>query len=1061
MNHQRIQVWERKLLDLTLSNALINTKFGTNCLRTIDSANREFVEYLVGKDFIPIHPNDGSANGIHFDLNRNELSRWANILLTKAYDNLDETGSEQLFLSFGILQWVENPDPLHPNKPCGIHEAPIALFPVGIQRNKVNGDYYLLSRAEEVMPNITLIELLKQDHERDLSALISSDGSAVSFDTIYSTFKKCAESKADKGWNLSNDICIGLFAFAKFVMWNDLHTNSETMRKAPIVESLIQKRILDGKTIPPCDARILDKTIQPNEHIFPLDADSSQVEAIVDAEYGKSFLLYGPPGTGKSQTITNMIANSIYHGQTVLFVAQKRAALEVVQERLTAIGLTPYFIELHSNKATKTHLINQLSEALAQADTQLKNISFPDELLSERKQCLLNYTEAVHTKNEIANEKISLADCIDTCLRENAPYPKLLPRKVLLGLTQARLQEVEKLLREMIQIEPDRAREQGELAIWVIEVKNFLHFRIGISTVTAYHFHRQWKKRKQQLTEWKLLSLLPILKQIGIERLMQHLRYEVAQTKAMFLIENNETLLLFRGKAFDEVVADYRQKMTIYKEDCQQQLLLQQRQVIRDTLLSPNPKVQASLVEIRRWIKNRGRNVSIRSLMEAHGDVVRRLCPCILMSPMSVSQYLPITNKPFDLVLFDEASQIPTAEAIGAIARSTTTVIVGDPKQMPPTTFFQRNICTDDDVEHNDMESILDDCITLGMPEHYLNYHYRSHHESLIAFSNHYYYDDKLITFPSVDDRESHIHYRKIQGVYDYSKTRTNRIEAEAIVNEVIRRLKDSELRKSSMGVIAFSTIQQNLIYELLQERIGHDKTLLETAYGEDVAEPLFVKNLENVQGDERDVILFSVCYGPAEDGNVSMNFGPLNNAGGERRLNVAVTRARQEMVVFSSMTSSDIDLEKSQALGVIGLKNFLYYAEQGKLPEDTNPTHSIDTSPLAEHLAADLNKAGYQVDKMVGKSDFRVDLAVLDPKQPNTYQLGILFDGDGYYRTPMVRDREYIQPRVLEHLGWRIIRVWQEDYFRHPQEVTNRIIELLKNTTNKSMYNYKTTQYE
>ena len=204
-------------------------------------------------------------------------------------------------------------------------------------------------------------------------------------------------------------------------------------------------------------------------------------------------------------------------------------------------------------------------------------------------------------------------------------------------------------------------------------------------------------------------------------------------------------------------------------------------------------------------------------------------------------------------------------------------------------------------------------------------------------------------------------------------------------------------------------------------------------------------ENLENVQGDERDVILFSVCYGPAENGKISMNFGPLNNAGGERRLNVAVTRARQEMVVFSSMTSADIDLEKSNALGVQGLKNFLYYAENGTLPEEPEIARMEIVNPLAEHLAADLRKAGYQVDTNVGKSDFRVDVAVLDIKHPGTYKLGILFDGRGYYRIPMTRDRELVQPMVLEHLGWNLAKVWQEEYFRHPEDVTRTIVELLK----------------
>jgi len=1048
MDNQRINIWERKLLDLTMGNALINTKYGANCMLTADTASADFVEQLAGKTYLPLHPlDDRYPQGIHFHLPEEELQKRAMRLKAKADDNLNETGSEQLFLGLGMLTWVDNPDPMHPSKPCLPHIAPIALLPVGISMNRVTGEFFLYSRAEEVVPNITLIELLKQDHERDLSELVSADGAPVPFPTIYSTFADCAASKADKGWAVSDEICLGLFSFAKFVMWNDIHTNAFEMRKAPLVESLIQKRVHDSIPIPASDARQLDRTEAPLDHLFPIDADSSQIEAVVDAERGKSFLLYGPPGTGKSQTITNMIANSLYHGQRVLFVAQKRAALEVVQSRLTQIGLDPYVIELHSNKVTKQHLIKQLSDALAQADASLDDPLAGEKarLLMARREQLIAYTETVHGKQTMAGDEVSLADCIELCLQLSAPYELLLPKKVLLATNAARLEELEHLLREMMQLRDDMAREQGELSPWLMDVKNFLHFRLGLSNVTPYRYRFQWKKREKQLSAWKMASLLPVLEELGPDRLMQHLRYEQARARALFMIDSDEKLLLFHSRTWDDVVADYRSKAEEFRESGRQYLLCVMQSELRQLLMSPDPRTQASLVEIRRWIKNRGRNVSIRTLMLHHGDVICRLCPCMLMSPMSVAQFLPIECEPFDLVLFDEASQIPTAEAVGAIARATAAVIVGDPKQMPPTTFFQREIDTDDDVEYNDMESILDDCITLGMPDHYLNYHYRSRHESLIAFSNQHYYANRLITFPSVDDRESHIHFRYVPGVYDYSRTRTNSKEAEAIVNEVIRRLQDPELSRLSMGIIAFSNVQQRLIQDMLQERIGRNPSLLKAAFADDLPEPLFVKNLENVQGDERDVILFSVCYGPQADGKISMNFGPLNNAGGERRFNVAVSRARQQMLVFSSMHSSDIDLSRSQASGVEDLKNFLYYAEQGIMPVDPSSAPSPVANPIAEHLAADLRKAGYQVDVNVGRSDFRVDVAVLDRKHPGSYKLGILIDGRGYYRAPMVRDREVIRPKVLEHLGWRLCRVWQEDYFRHPDQTADAIIRLLK----------------
>jgi superfamily I DNA and/or RNA helicase len=250
---------------------------------------------------------------------------------------------------------------------------------------------------------------------------------------------------------------------------------------------------------------------------------------------------------------------------------------------------------------------------------------------------------------------------------------------------------------------------------------------------------------------------------------------------------------------------------------------------------------------------------------------------------------------------------------------------------MPPTSFFSANTTDDDEADVDDLESILDDCISLSMPSRYLAWHYRSKHESLIAFSNQNYYDGKLTTFPSADDMIPHVTWQHVDGYYDYGKTRTNRAEAEAIVAETIHRLQNNPER--SIGIVAFSKPQSDLIEDLLNETLVQYPELEQL--NQEAEEPLFIKNLENVQGDERDVILFSVCYGPQDDGKISTNFGPLNKAGGERRLNVAVTRARQEMLVFSSMHSEDIDLEKSNALGVEGLKNFLYYAENGVLPVD------------------------------------------------------------------------------------------------------------------------------
>ncbi|MDE7158547.1 MAG: DNA2/NAM7 family helicase, partial [Clostridiales bacterium] len=300
------------------------------------------------------------------------------------------------------------------------------------------------------------------------------------------------------------------------------------------------------------------------------------------------------------------------------------------------------------------------------------------------------------------------------------------------------------------------------------------------------------------------------------------------------------------------------------------------RAQIRKTLISrlPDAEGEGNLdVEIsafRRLAKSNLRGTGIRGLLSEIPTLIGRLCPCLLMSPITVAQYLqPVANS-FDLVIFDEASQMSTAEAVGSIARAKSAIVVGDPKQLPPTAFFRSTYVDEENLENEDLESVLDDCLALGMKERHLLWHYRSKHESLIAFSNSMYYDNKLCTFPSPDSLESKVRLIPVDGVYDRGFTKRNKKEAEALVKEVIRRLQDPALARSSMGVVTFSGAQQEDIERLLTKEITAHK-LESIAY--DREEPLFVKNLENVQGDERDVILFSVCYGPDKTGRVSLNF--------------------------------------------------------------------------------------------------------------------------------------------------------------------------------------------
>jgi hypothetical protein len=386
-------------------------------------------------------------------------------------------------------------------------------------------------------------------------------------------------------------------------------------------------------------------------------------------------------------------------------------------------------------------------------------------------------------------------------------------------------------------------------------------------------------------------------------------------------------------------------------------------------------------------------------------------------------------------VIFDEASQIPVWDAIGAIARGRQVIVVGDPKQLPPTAFFDRSSDGyDDATDLEDLESILDECLGANIPHKRLAWHYRSRHESLIAFSNQRYYEGRLVTFPSPVTEDRAVRYVHVPGgVYERGSGRVNREEARAVVREVVNRLLDPAfaVQSSSLGIVTFNTEQQRLIETMLdQER--RSRTELERFFGPEWHEPVFVKNLETVQGDEREVILFSVGYGPDPAGRVSHNFGPLNKDGGTRRLNVAITRARSELVVFATLKPDHIDLSRTKAVGVCDFKHFLEYAERGPgaLARAAGPVDREPESPFDEAVQKGLEEGGWNVHPQVGIAGFRIYLGIVHPDAPGLYLAGVECDGASYHRSATARDRDLLRERVLRGLGWRIHRVWSTDWW-------------------------------
>lgn len=454
---------------------------------------------------------------------------------------------------------------------------------------------------------------------------------------------------------------------------------------------------------------------------------------------------------------------------------------------------------------------------------------------------------------------------------------------------------------------------------------------------------------------------------------------------------------------------------------------------------------------LRHEIQKKRQHKPVRQLIQEMPDVLTKLAPCLMMSPLSVAQYLPADQALFDVVIFDEASQIAVWDAVGSLARGHQAIVAGDPKQMPPTNFFAR---VDDDPDgevdtEGDLESILDEMLGASIPQRTLNLHYRSRRESLIAFSNSRYYDNELVTFPAPIHPDYGVRLIRPDGFYARGKARHNEGEARAIVAEILRRVthEDAAVRKQSIGVVTFNSEQQSLIENLLDEMRSRNPQVEWAFSTESTLEPVFVKNLETVQGDERDVILFSITYGPDQGGHVTMNFGPLNRDGGERRLNVAMTRARSEMLVFSTLSPDRIDLSRTQARAVMDLKHFLEYAERGPSALRAAVYGSIGDfeSPFESAVARALRDKGWDVHPQVGVSAYRIDLGIVHPDKPGIYLAGIECDGAMYHSSAFARERDKIRQSVLEGLGWTLFRVWSTDWWTHRAKASDTLHEALK----------------
>lgn len=542
--------------------------------------------------------------------------------------------------------------------------------------------------------------------------------------------------------------------------------------------------------------------------------------------------------------------------------------------------------------------------------------------------------------------------------------------------------------------------------------------------------------------------------EIAYNHLVPAFGYRFYSSIAESLFYTIPTLGQFAGATHDQVRADFakldKEIIKLRGQDVAQQAARAARPPQGNNGVRVDDLTEMTL--LNHLIPQQRPRIAVRKMLKRAGTAIRELKPCFMMGPQAVAQFLEPGQVLFDIVVMDEASQLKPEEAIGAIARGKQLIVVGDPKQLPPTTFFDRHGQDDGDGDGQqaaalNSESILDVCIGRFSPVRTLRWHYRSRHESLIAFSNHHFYKGKLFVFPSPYAKNKLLGLRLCHINGATYENQMNKQEAARVVDAVVDHMRHHQ--DESLGVVTLNLKQRDLIEELLEQRVRNlPDTETYRTHWESEGMGLFVKNLENVQGDERDVIFISTTFGKAPGTKVvRQNFGPISRQGGWRRLNVLFTRARKAVQVFSSMHPEDIIVDTGTPEGTKALRAYLEYARSGNL-EQAVSTGGEYESPFEESVGEMLRQYDYNVVCQVGVAGFRLDLAVKHPLYPSAYMAAIECDGASYHSGVSVRDRDRIRQEILESLGWkdRIWRIWSTDWFRNPKNEMSRLLEFLKN---------------
>jgi len=551
---------------------------------------------------------------------------------------------------------------------------------------------------------------------------------------------------------------------------------------------------------------------------------------------------------------------------------------------------------------------------------------------------------------------------------------------------------------------------------------------------------------KSQLMDCDLAECIDLIEKchVPLGKINHFLLYKIFNDLAREILGANRDLNNFDGIEHSGVRSSF-QKVDDMLIQMQRKLVARKLSIkpVPEGIDSPRVGEKTEFALLKHEMNKMRRHIPIRQLLLKSGEALRALKPCFMMGPLAVCQYLDRSNAQFDVLIIDEASQVKPEDALGAISRVKQVVIVGDTKQLPPTSFFQRtedSEFSEDMVGMEENESILEVSSNVFKNSRMLRWHYRSQHESLIRYSNKMFYNNNLVLFPSphFNDNRFGVKYQFVKGVYSAGK---NPKEAK----EVVQRIKEHILNSpnDSLGVVAMNSEQAELI-EIELENLLKQEPELEEVLGRlrNGVEPFFIKNLENVQGDERDVIFISVVYGPDENGNVFQRFGPINSPNGWRRLNVLFTRSRKRTVVFSTMNSSQVIIGANASKGLQAFYGFLKFAETGSIPSEIVINEGqLPQSPFEEDVIAILERQGFKCVPQVGVAGYFIDIGIINPKREGSFIIGIECDGATYHSGKTARDRDRLRQMILEQLGWNIYRIWSVDWFKNKQRQIDKLI--------------------